>query len=429
MSEVIPFKGVIYRDRKNISRLVTPPYDVISPEEQDKYYHVHPDNIIRLILGKEHSGDGGRENKYTRASRFLEKWLEKGILEKDANPAFYVLGQEFTVNGKRKKRLGFLGLIRLEEFGKNIFPHETTLSAPRADRFKLISACRANLSPIFSFYSDSTGAVRKVLEKTVRNRPLGTFTMPDRFSRVRNRYWRVDNRADTDRISKLMRAKKVFIADGHHRYETAMAYLRTRKEIPGYSAKAAYNYVLMYFARLEDKGLVILPAHRVLSRKYSLENLPDRVRKAGFKVMEMTRAKMIRQMSHCPKEKCAIGFYTGGKKFYMIQMSRNSVLPEIPMDRSARWKKMDVSVLHYFVFRQLFTPQEIEKISRSEDVKYVIPHDKVISTVNKEKCAAFFINPTRINEVRAVAGQKECLPGKSTYFYPKLPSGIVIHKF
>lgn len=437
MAKVFPFKGILYNKKKlkKVNKLFTPPYDVISDEEQDEFYELHDFNYIRLILGKEFSSDNEYNNRYIRSAAFLDGWLRHEILLQDAKPAFYAYEQRFSANGKKHSRVGFFGLLRLEDMGRGkVYPHEDTHSKAKVDRLEIMRATNANLESIFSFYSDEKKKITKVLKKFMKRKPTLEATDNDK---VVHRLWRIDRKPSIAKIVKEMKDKAVFIADGHHRYEAALKFkneLKTKNT--KFSEEEAYNHILMFFTPLEDKGLVVLPIHRVL------KDLPyfDPVRfekdlaqyfevtpyKAGKKSAKRVRAKLLRDIKKKGVEKHAFGMYLGHHRYYLLVLKDESAIEELmPEDKPRAWKNLDTNVLHYTVFdRLLGIAQQTES-----KLVYVKAEEEAVRLVDEENGqVAFFLNATKIEEITAIASKLEKMPQKSTYFYPKLLSGLVLNK-
>ncbi|MBI3755694.1 MAG: DUF1015 domain-containing protein, partial [Deltaproteobacteria bacterium] len=277
MAKIAPFRGILYNSEKvgDFNKVMAPPYDVISPAYQDELYKRHPHNIIRLILGKTSSGDAAGNDRYSHAAADFKKWQEQGILARDEKPAIYYYVQVYKLkDGQRKTRKGFIALAKLEEFGKGgIHPHEKTLAGPKADRLKLMQACHANFSCIFSLYSEPQKTTNKLLEDCcLTGSPIIDVADDDG---VESKVWRVSDQNIIKKVVEMMSDKPLFIADGHHRYETALNYRNMMKERTtppfskggergGYTGKEAFNYVMMYFSNMDDEGMTIMPTHRVI---------------------------------------------------------------------------------------------------------------------------------------------------------------------
>ncbi|MBC2693890.1 MAG: DUF1015 domain-containing protein, partial [Desulfobacteraceae bacterium] len=266
MAEVFPFRGILYNQQKvhNLSEIVTPPHDVISKQEQRDFYERHPQSIIRLILGKTTENDTVNNNCYTRASDFFKSWFSKNILKQDTTPAFYLTSMDFFLENKIFTRYGIIALVALEPFKNGvILPHESTFSNVKMRRFELMKLCHANFSPIFSLYSDSKNIIiAKLKEPALKQTPEIEFTDYDGH---RHRMWRITDLDSCRYVSKAMQEKRLFIADGHHRYETALDYRDwISSGNPDFNKDHPANYVMMYLSSMKDTGLVILPAHRMV---------------------------------------------------------------------------------------------------------------------------------------------------------------------
>lgn len=437
MVKVFPFEGILFnKDKlKNLSKVFTPPYDVISPEEQDFLYNVHDFNIIRIILGKEFPGDGDYNNKYIRAAAFLDGWLRHQILIKDEKPAFYAYEQRLKCRGKNYVRLGFIGTLRLEDMGRGkVFPHEETYPKAKLDRLQLMRATSSNLEPIFTIYSDQKNEIGKVLKKFMRKKPLIEVTDKDR---VVHRLWRIDRKPSVTKIAKVMRDKTIFIADGHHRYEASLRFKNELKmKNTKFSEDESYNHVMMYFTNLEDKGLLILPIHRVLNglsyfEPLSFEKELERFfevqpYKASKKTAGRVRKKLMKDIEKMGQEKHVFGMYLGENRYYLLTLKDEKIVEEmVEEEKPKAWKQLDVNVIHYTVFdRILGIHQETE-----DKVTYVKDEEEAVRLVDEKGCqAAFFLNATKVEEITSIASKLEKMPHKSTYFYPKLLSGLVLNK-
>ncbi|MFH1542853.1 MAG: DUF1015 domain-containing protein [bacterium] len=437
MVKVFPFEGITYNDEvvKKINKVFAPPYDVINEAEQNALYEQHDFNVIRLILGKEFPQDNEYNNKYVRAAAFMEGWLRHRILEKSEKPAFYVYEQTFSQAGKRYTRLGFFGLIRLEEMGHGkVFPHEATHSKAKVDRLALMRATHANLESIFSFYSDEKSKLTKIIKKFTRRKPLFNVTDSDK---VIHRLWSIDSKPAIAKIIKEMKEKTVFIADGHHRYEAACKF-RTELKIKNtkFTEDEAYNHILMYFTPLEDKGLLILPIHRVLRNLAYFD--PARFEKSlaqyfDLKVFTATkrtaasvRKKLIKEMTKRGVTQHVFGLYLGKYQYLLLTLRDEKLIEElITEDKPKAWKNLDTTIVKYLVFDRI-----LGIVNQIEDkVEYVKEVDEGVRRVDEDGAqAAIFLNPVKIEEITSIASKYEKMPQKSTYFYPKLLSGLVINK-
>jgi uncharacterized protein (DUF1015 family) len=438
MARAFPFRGIYYNRKKikNLSKVMAPPYDVISPEFQDELYEMDDFNIIRLILGKDFPGDGEYNNKYVRASAFMNGWLRHKILLRDDKPALFAYEQKFTARGKKFTRTGFISILRLEDLGKGrVFPHEETYPKAKLDRLQLFRATNANFESIFSLYSDEKNKVLKALKSSMRGRPL--IEAKDKDG-VLHRLWRIDRKPAITRVLQEMKDKSVFIADGHHRYEAS---IRLKDELKLKNTKftedEAYNHIMMYFTPLEERGLLVFPIHRVLRDltffdpirfEQDLSHYFDVVAyKANKKTADKTRKKLIKDLEKAGQSKHAFGVYLGNYRYLLLTLRDENIMDElIAEDRPKAWKRLDVTILHYTVFDRL-----LNIAKETEDkVIYTKSEDEGAALVDEKGCnLAFFLNPTKIEEIISISSKLEKLPHKSTYFWPKLLSGLVMHKF
>ncbi len=436
MVKLFPFEGILYNQKiKKAAKLFTPPYDVISPEEQDAFYDLHDFNFIRLILGKEFSTDGKYNNRYIRAAAFLDGWLRHGILEQDDKPALYVYEQSFRHGKKKYSRVGFIGLLRLEDMGRGkVYPHEQTFPKAKIDRLELMRTTSANLENIFTLYSDEKGKTIKVFKKFMRRKPL--FDVTDK-NKVKHRFWRIDRKPSITKIIKEMRDKAVFIADGHHRYEAALRFkVELKTKNTKFSEEEAYNHVMMFFTPIEDKGLLVLPIHRVL-KNLAFFDPPKFLRdleqfynikayKATKKTAQSVRKKLVRDLEKAGLEHHAFGLYLGNNQFFLLTLKDEKMAEELMDEEKPKaWKRLDTNILRYTIFDAILGLSQ-----QTEDhLLFVKDEEKAINLVDKGGCQiAFLLNATKIEEIIAVASKLEKMPQKSTYFYPKLLSGLVLNK-
>ncbi len=437
MVRVFPFRGVTYNKKKikNLSKVMSPPYDIIDPKQQEELYGGSDFNFIRLILGKEFPGDGEYNNRYVRAAAFLDGWLRHKILLQDEKPAFYVYEQKFTCQGKKYSRVGFIAILRLEDMGRGkVFPHEETYPRAKLDRLQLMRSTNANLDSIFSFYSDPKDRIVKTLKQYMKRKPAVEARDKDN---VTHRLWKVDRRPTIAKIMQEMKDKAVFIADGHHRYEAA---IRFKNELKAQNTKftedESYNHVMMYFTPLEGKGLLILPIHRVVSQlayfdpvrfEQDLTQYFDIVPYPATKrTAERTRKKLMKDLAKSA-DKHAFGLYLGNNRYYLLTLRDEKTIEEMVAEEKPKaWKKLDVTILHYVIFdRTLNIAGETE-----DKVTYTKSEEEAVKLVDEKGANfAFLLNPTRIEEIVSIASELEKMPHKSTYFYPKLLSGLVLNRF
>ena len=441
MAKILPFKGLRYNTEKikDVSKVITPPYDIISEEERDGYYQLHPNNIIRLILGKDFPGDNQSNNKYTRSAAFFDTWRKEEILIQEAEPAIYVYVQEFTLSGKKYVRRGFISLVKLEDFQTGqIYPHEHTLAKPKEDRMNLMKACNANFSQVFTFFEDEDSKVSNLLHN-VSEGTNGTGLRPDvdltdTFG-VRNLLWVIKDGAIIEEISSQMKDGALFIADGHHRYETAMFYrdmIKDNEGTPKNNGNIPSDYVMMMCVPMEDPGLQILPTHRLVRNINDFE--PEKIRKSLNEIFEIcdigsdcsAEILMHKLGEDAHKHKLAMYIDEGERKFYILTLRDEKLLDQILTGEYAEWRSIDTGILHGVIFDRVLGIQA-KNISKSESVKYIQGVEDSVASVNTgEYQIAFFLNATKIGQIRDIAVKRHKMPPKATYFYPKLMTGMVI---
>jgi len=409
---------------KDISKVVAPPYDIIPPKLQNELYGRHPNNIVRLILGKIKKADTAKDNRYNRARSLLDKWTREGVLVREGKPALYVYTQRYIYRGKTIDRLGFIGRMGLDLGNKTkILPHENTLLAPKLDRLNLTRATKCNLSPIFVLYEDEPRRVGPVLRRFISGkRPA----IDVNFEGVNNKVWVMDDPDSIKKVEKALGKSDVFIADGHHRYEVARMYAREveKKKVPA-SEKASSKYTIAYFVESEEKALTILPAHRAAKDIGALSKAEAIRRLEKFFTIEKT-ATLPKTMSRLEalSGSHAFGMYMGGSDFYILRLKDVKYSDNVIKDKPKDWKRLDVSILHLFIF------QNVLGISDSDDnIDFFKSPEETYRSVRRGKFKiAFFLNPTKAWQVRRIAHIGECMPRKATYFYPKPLSGLVINR-
>jgi len=436
MAQIIPFRGTLYDPRAvgSVRDVVAPPYDIIDATGQKALHDRHPHNIIRLELGADQPGDGPTNNRYTRAAFTLREWLKSGALKRDAQPALYYHTIEYQPpasgpGGPKKVLRGFLVTAQLEALDSgHIYPHENTRAAAKTDRLNLIEACKANLSPIWLLYSDPQNAILDLLESAVKGSPARIDFLDD--AGCRQRLWTVTDPAVLKHVAETMHSKPLFIADGHHRYETALNYQRMRRQQAGSPAGLQpYDGVLMLLAPLEDPGLTVLPTHRVittplpaygkiialLGETFDLKEFP-------FTAGSMTAARtgFLEALRENGRTVPTFGLAVKGAASYVTLALKQAHRPSAQASPRA---KLDVSLLQQFVVSVLCrTQQEQEAILYTKDDQEALDW-----AANGMGTAALLLNATKVSEVQAVATAGERMPHKSTYFYPKPLTGLVIN--
>ena len=444
MAKIIPFKGILYNKEKirDMKDVVAPPYDVISPPEQEELYKRHENNVVRLILGKESDSDTPDNNRYTKAKDSFDSWQKDSILIKDAFPSIYVYSQEYhlgeTEGFEKKRRLGFIALSKLENFGEGkIHPHENTLAKPKEDRLKLMQHCNANFSSIFGLFSDPSKRIDSVLKDYMRHSPL--YDLVDDAG-MRHTLWAIRDNKVIQIITGVMSDKQVFIADGHHRYETAINYRNEmREKLPNFTGEELYNYVMMYFTNTNSEGLSILPIHRLVSNLSDFDKKKI-VEKAGefFNIEKLSfnesdektvKQKLFSDIKERGEKEHIFGMYLGNDEYLLLTLKDEDVLDRlITNSRHPSWKKLDVTILHTLLIEKVLGISE-KNLAEQKNITYTISGDEAIKDVKAGKYQiALFLNPTKIEEVKDVAAAGEKMPQKSTFFYPKLITGLVMNK-
>jgi len=435
MAIISPFRAWRYApDRVPVQQVVTQPYDKITPAMQERYYQANPYNLVRIILGKRLPGDGDAENVYTRAAAYFQNWCQTGVLQRDPEPSIYRYSQTFWHPGSQAtaERRGFIALGRIEEYSAGaVFRHEQTLAKPKADRLDLLRANRAHFGQIFMLYSGA-GKVDSLLDSAAAPRsasPLIEIT--DEYDVV-HRVWRISDASVIASVQIEMRDKKLIIADGHHRYETALTYRNERRAEAetGSGLPVPYDSVMMTFVDMDRPGLVILPTHRLAfglpafsvarfqaetGRFFDVEEVD-----AGI---DAARAKAILQ--EAGHDGTALLAVTGEAAFLLHTPKANgsSVFGSL----SLRQQALDVVQLHKCLLEGVLKISE-EAIRNQENVSYCREAADALLQVRSGKVqVAFLMNPVRMEQVRDIAFAGEVLPQKSTDFYPKLLSGLTIY--
>ncbi len=435
MSQILPFHGTLYDTTivGDIKNVVAPPYDIIDAAGQQALHNRHPHNIIRLELGLDRPGDGPADNRYTRAAGTLRDWLTSGALKRDRQPAVYYHTIEYRPpssgpDASSKVLRGFLAVVKLEALDSgHIYPHENTRAAAKTDRLNLIEACRANFSPIWSLYSDPQGAVIGLLEAEVKGKPASYDFQDD--AGFRERLWTVTNPTILGQIVEAMRSKPLFIADGHHRYETALNYQKLRRQAGTPADLQPYDGVLMLLAPLEDPGLTVLPTHRVLTTPAPSYDQVKALLGDTFEFQEFpysaatqdaARAQFISALRTNGRTAPVFGMALKEHSQYVTLTLKPAHRPSAQASPRA---KLDVSLLQQLIVAKLCpTQQEQEAILYTKD-----DHEALNWVAQGTGTAALLLNATKVGEIQAVATAGERMPHKSTYFFPKPLTGLVIN--
>ena len=428
MPDIRPFRGVRYDMTRvgDLSDVVAPPYDVIDPPLQDRLYDASPYNIVRLELNREEANDAPGSDRYARAARFLKEWTRDLILRPDPLPAYYLVHQTFEVDGQAHTRKGFLARVRLEPFGEGkIYPHEQTLAGPKADRLALFNATQYNLSPIFGLYPDADGEVLRRAEAGLRDRTPQVAT--DHLG-VTNRLWEVHDAATQTAIQGMMAGRPVFIADGHHRYETGLNFrdeLAARGEL---AEDDPANFCLMMLVGMSDPGLIIQPTHRLVRGLpgLTIDSLADRLRD-DFEVTLLgsgpAAAREAWELIQLADEQATLAFGTVADGRWCTARLRDARrMDALAVDHGDDWRALGVSILHVLVLDHLLAGVG------SPACTYVHTLAEVDASIAGGDCdLACLVPAAGMEYVESIASNLEKMPPKSTYFYPKLLSGLVLN--
>ncbi len=431
MLRIAPFRGVFYNPKKirDLAKVIAPPYDVISPAEQERLYKKSPYNFVRLDLSQE-------ADSYQAVAQMLAEWQAQGILERDERPAIYFLTQRFRLkSGEEKIRQGFFALVELQDFaGGDIRPHEKTHEAPKEDRLKLMLACHAQLSPIFTLYSEPKRTLDRIFAVAVE--AVAPLIEVEQDNGDTCRLWRITDPTVIDKVQREMAERQLLIADGHHRYEATLAYRdQMRRERDQWTGREAFNYIMAYCANLSDENVVILPTHRLV-RGY--EHKPflqlEEALQTYFYVEQHPKTpegktSFLKALKTAAKKHHVIGAsFKRDPRYLILRLKNKRIMQRLAKELSALLRELDVTTLHLLVLEQIFGMPPVLQES-GDTIRYSQDEELVLQAVEKEDYqAAFILNPPKTEEILAIAGGGEKMPQKSTYFYPKLSSGLIINK-
>ena len=422
MAKIKPFRAIRYDEAVvgELSKVTSPPYDVISPEDRVYYHKLHPNNFVRLVLGEEFATDTDSDNRFTRAKRYLDEWLASGALKQDAEPAIFVYQQLFELGGIKKSVRGFTVAVKLQDYADNIIlPHENTLARPKSDLAVLIRQVKANLDCIYGVYADPSGALDAVMDEAMTARPIEEAV--DKNGVV-NRVWAITDSATIEQVAALFADKQIAIADGHHRYETALAYRdEMRKTTNCACGECESDYLMMTLINVYEKDMTIYPTHRVLANlpEDALASLDENLRDC-FEAKASSRQTLIEDMA----AEGAIGMYRPGKA--TILKPKAGVESRIHGSEASR--KLELNVLHKLILEKGLGIDD-EKLRNQAHITYTRDADEAMGLVDSgERQIAFLLNHIAVKSVLDVASSGERMPQKATYFYPKLLSGLALRK-
>ena len=420
--------------------VVQDPARMLSPQMQEGFYLEHEKNIVRVDFGKENPGDGETDNRYTRAAELWKEWTAEGTILRDPKRAVYVYEQEFELPGLgRRKRRGFFAAVRIEDFDEEggIRAHEHTFAGPKADRLNLMRATHCNLSPIFCIYDDPERAADKIIAQAIEGRkPIET-----EIDGIVHRLWIIDEHQPIEEIVTAMKHHRLYIADGHHRYETSLNYRNERRAQTGkLDGNEPFDFTLMFLANTHDEGLEILPTHRVLSEASCKDVHIERALKRlseNFEIVDLEEdltepqraaGDLVQRLAEAGKKNISFVLLLPDNPPRLLIMHENVDLDAAIPDKNIAKpvKKLDVTILHRYIIDRVWLGNP-DKPLDDADITYVKDPVEVIRCVNSSQCGAgFLLNPTKIEQVIDIAGLGMRMPHKSTYFYPKIITGLVI---
>jgi uncharacterized protein (DUF1015 family) len=431
MVRIAPFRGVFYNQKKvrDLSKVIAPPYDVISKEEQEKLYKKSPHNFVRLDLSQE-------PDAYNAAAQLLQEWQAQGILERDETPAIYFSSHHFKLtSGEQKQRHGFFALTQLQDPSSGeIRPHEKTLDAPKEDRLKLMLACHAQLSPIFALYAQPDPSINRMLAVHVEG--AAPFIEVDQDNGEECRLWRITDAALIQRVHQEMRNQPLLIADGHHRYEATLNYRNQMRSVRGqWNGREAFNYIMTYFANMNEGGVVILPTHRLVrgyAHKPFLEL--EEALQAYFYVEQHPKTpegkiSFLKALKTAAKKHRVIGAsFKRDPRYLILRLKNKRIMQRLAPALSAPLRELDVTTLHVLILEHVLGLAPNRQVN-GDTIRYSQDEEAVLQALEKEDFqAAFILNPPKAEEILTIAAGGETMPQKSTYFYPKLVSGLIINK-
>ncbi|RJO63954.1 MAG: DUF1015 domain-containing protein [Candidatus Omnitrophota bacterium] len=421
MTEIKPFRAIVYNQEviKELSKVVCPPYDVISQAKQNYYHGLSPYNFIHILFGK----DVPDEDKYRRAAELFQKWQKEKILVQEEKPCVYFYSQQYRIRGEKKTRFGLIAAMSLDEKRSSVYGHEHTRVEPKTDRLHLLRKVKANLSPIFVLFSDKKRVIQKCCDYVQDKEP---FIEVGDDEKTVHRVWRIESDSLLEKIRQAMRTEDFFIADGHHRYEVARAYREEMlKKHEPQNQEGEFNYLLSYFTNVESHGLSILPIHRLitLSQKIEPQEMLQGLREYFHLEEIKDKARFFFLLQKAGNTEHVVGMYLA-HTFHLLRLKNIKILDRLMLEKPVEYRRLDVSILNNIIFNQIlsFSPEEKEKIT------YGIDPDEFIQTADEGKRnVAFFLNPVKVQQIIAVALKGEKMPPKSTYFYPKVLSGLLVH--
>jgi uncharacterized protein (DUF1015 family) len=424
MAKIRPFRAVIYNQEKikDVSRVVCPPYDIISSSMQQYYHELSPYNLIHILLGKDIPG----EDKYRRARDYFRDWLKDNILIQDKSAAVYFYSQQYNLKGEKRTRLGFISLLRLDDRNSSVYGHEHTRLEPKEDRFRLLKQVKANVSPIFAILADNKRIIQRTYLQHIGDK-APFIDIVDNEKTI-HKLWRLDSPDILSNIERSISGENIFIADGHHRYEVACKYRDEMKQRRGsITGEEGFNYILTYFTNTDSYGLSILPVQRLLKldSKFDLEGFMLNL-KEYFDVEEVReKARFFFLMEKGGRTEHLLGMYKD-RRFWLLRLKNIKILDKEISDKPKEYRSLDIAILNHIILKNILGVD----LENKENLKFSPNTDEFIKEADLNPLyIAFFLNPVKIQQIITIALKGERMPSKSTYFYPKVLSGLVINKF
>ena len=435
MADVRPFRGLRYRPgvASNLADLLSPPFDVISPETQRFLLRRHPANVVRLELSEARPDDTPQDNRYSRSADTLSRWRTEGVLAVDPEPAFYVYDQEFFRGGRLMRRRALLARVRLEPWEKGVVrPHEHTMRPPKEDRLQLLRHCRTVFSPVLALYRDPDGRLRAAADHAAKSAPLAQGREPGGETHT---LYALADEASAGAISDVFRDRTLYVADGHHRFETALAYREEKRSAGSWSGEEPENFAFMALTAAEDAGLVVLPIHRVVRLNTIPDDLTARLERA-FLVEDLGPVRnggllrdVLARLSEAGGEGPAYVLVGPGPSRLRLLRPRDpeALRASLPADAPPAWRALDVSLLQYAVLEGVLDIDEA-RLAHGDALEYTEDGAEALEAVASGRVPlAFLVNATPIEQILAVADAGERMPQKSTFFYPKMATGLVMY--
>lgn len=423
MTKIAAFKALVYNQEKikDLSKVVCPPYDIISPAKQLYYHNLSPNNLIHVLLSKDIPG----KDRYQQAGEYFHDWIKNKVLVQEKIPAIYFYSHQYLIKGEKRTRLGFISLLHLGDKNSSVYAHEHTRMEAKEDRLRLLRQVKANLSPIFVLFPDKKRIIQYLHQQYLKDKKPFIDIIDD--EKNNHKLWRIDFPEVLESIRAKMFNENIFIADGHHRYEVACAYRdEIKKKLGQATGEEGFNYVMAYFTNVDSLGLTILPIHRLvqLDRTLDMDSFLSSLKDYFYVEEVKDKTRFFFLMEKAGRTEHILGMYHN-KKYWHIRLRNVKILDKMISDKPREYRSLDVSILNYIVLKDI--------LKLDLDDKQIItfnPHaEELIEKVDSDTSyIAFFLNPTKIQQIVTVALGGNKMPPKSTYFYPKVLSGLVINK-